>query len=144
VQIIAGDGQLVLPVEEVESGDKVVLGNCDKELKQLFVFGREVDDFRTLNYDRVFVTGISAIQELTRQIKTQDSKIQDLSEKAGRVSDLEHEVETLKRQLARQQETAALIEARFRAIEKAVRTASLPLENVTAPAAGVRTAALGR
>ncbi len=36
---------------------------------QLFIFGKEVNDFRSVDYDQVFTIGISAIQELSRQQK---------------------------------------------------------------------------
>lgn len=55
--------------------------------EKVFVFGREVNDFRVVDYNRVFVTGISAIQELSvlleneRKINLEQSKI--LHEKAN-------------------------------------------------------------
>jgi hypothetical protein len=35
--------------------------------RRLFVFGREVDDFRQLDYDRIFTVGIAALQQLKRE-----------------------------------------------------------------------------
>ncbi len=39
----------------------------EPEALQVFVFGKQVDDFRTVDYDRIFTLGISAMQELTRE-----------------------------------------------------------------------------
>lgn len=35
---------------------------------KLFVYGKEVDDFNTVDYDRIFTIGISAIQELSKKV----------------------------------------------------------------------------
>lgn len=37
--------------------------------KDVFVYGKKVDDFNVVNYDRIFTTGIGAIQELSKQIE---------------------------------------------------------------------------
>ncbi|OQX75780.1 MAG: hypothetical protein B6D64_11060 [Bacteroidetes bacterium 4484_276] len=39
----------------------------DTASKQFFVFGKKTDDFRAVDYDRVFTLGVSDIQELNRQ-----------------------------------------------------------------------------
>jgi type 1 fimbria pilin len=36
--------------------------------KNIFVYGKKVDDLRTVNYDAIYTLGISSIQELSRQI----------------------------------------------------------------------------
>ena len=35
---------------------------------KLFVYGKEVEDFNTVDYDRIFTIGISAIQELSKKV----------------------------------------------------------------------------
>jgi hypothetical protein len=39
----------------------------DKTPESIFVYGKKVDDFRAVNYDYIFSTGIGAIQELSKQ-----------------------------------------------------------------------------
>ncbi|MEO6039948.1 MAG: tail fiber domain-containing protein [Saprospiraceae bacterium] len=39
----------------------------EPDATQVFVFGKEVADFRAVDYDRIFTLGISAIQELARE-----------------------------------------------------------------------------
>ncbi|GAB3868309.1 hypothetical protein GCM10028824_12840 [Hymenobacter segetis] len=54
--------------------------------EHLFIYGEEVDDFRTLDYDYVFCTGISAIQELSKQV---DALTQQLQHQEARLQRLE-------------------------------------------------------
>ena len=54
--------------------------------ERLFVYGKEVEDFRALDYDYVFCTGISAMQELSRQV---DTLTQQLRQQEARLQRLE-------------------------------------------------------
>jgi hypothetical protein len=42
--------------------------------KNIFVFGKEVDDFRTVDYDRIFTLNVSATQELARKVTTLEAQ----------------------------------------------------------------------
>jgi hypothetical protein len=42
---------------------------------QVFVYGREVNDFRSVDYDAIAMLNVSATQELARQLKEKDAKI---------------------------------------------------------------------
>lgn len=66
---------------------------------KVFVYGRRVDDFRSVNYDHIFTVGIGAIQELarrTRELETNAARIAELERKAGRVDELERELASLR------------------------------------------------
>ena len=54
--------------------DGNVVGNITEENK-LFVYGPSVDDFKTLNKDKIFTVGISTIQELSRKNTILENKI---------------------------------------------------------------------
>ncbi|MGY3090536.1 hypothetical protein ACVWYF_003591 [Hymenobacter sp. UYAg731] len=54
--------------------------------ERLFIYGKEVDDFRTLDYDYIFCTGISAIQALSKQV---DTLTQQLRQQENRLERLE-------------------------------------------------------
>ena len=41
----------------------------DPNSESLFVYGKEVDDFHAVDDDRIFTTGIGAIQELSKQVE---------------------------------------------------------------------------
>jgi hypothetical protein len=99
-RIIADESQLDLKVMGVPSATEFVVENVEKSPKQIFVYGKEVSDFRTLNYDRIFSTGIGAIQELARQVqalKKSEARIAELEQKAARVDSLQRELTELKK-----------------------------------------------
>ena len=110
VQIISDEARLELSVAKVISPEQFVLENCEQKPGQIFVFGREVPDFHILNYDHIFTTGISAIQELHRQVE----------EKEARIASLEHEVAGLRKQMTASADSNTEWQARFVALEKIV------------------------
>ncbi|MGC2237438.1 MAG: tail fiber domain-containing protein [Pyrinomonadaceae bacterium] len=69
VRIITDKRQLELTVESVISANKLILAGCEEKTEKVFVFGKEVRDFLTLDYNSIFTKGIGAIQELSNQIK---------------------------------------------------------------------------
>lgn len=91
------------------------------EPKAVFVYGHQVDDFLAVNYDRIFTTGIGAIQELHKIVKAQEARISTLEEKASKVDALEMELSALKKQLAASQESSERTEARFQALDALVK-----------------------
>lgn len=54
--------------------------------EKIFVYGREVDDFLTVDYDAIAMLNVSATQELNRKIETQSGEI---AEKNAKIADLE-------------------------------------------------------
>lgn len=106
VRIIADDSQLEVNVTEIPSATKFVVGKVEKAPTQIFVYGKEVPDFRALNYDRIFTTGIGAIQELARSVealKKSETRIAELEQKTSRMAELEQKaarVDTLEREMA--------------------------------------------
>jgi len=54
-------------VLEIISPTQFVVAAVDDRHDHMFIFGKQVDDFRAVDYDQVFSIGISAIQELARQ-----------------------------------------------------------------------------
>jgi hypothetical protein len=110
VRLMTDAGQLDLPVSSVPSEREFVAANCEKAPKQVFVFGKEVNDFRTLNYDRIFTTGISAMQELARRVSALEAHEAErvaLEKRAARVDELEREVADLKAVVVRLAENQA-------------------------------------
>jgi hypothetical protein len=99
VRLMTEAGQMDLTVSSVPSEQEFMAANCEKDPKQVFVFGKEVNDFRTLNYDRIFTTGISAMQELARRVSTLEAHEAEhvaLEKRAARVDELEQEVADLR------------------------------------------------
>ena len=104
VRLMTEGGQIDVTVNSVPSEQEFVAANCEKDPKQVFVFGKEVNDFRTLNYDRIFTTGISAMQELARRVSALEAREAErvaLEKRTARVDELESEVADLKAAVAR-------------------------------------------
>ena len=59
---------------------------AQEAVTEVFVFGRRVNDLLAVDYDRVFTTGIGAIQELSKRLEEKDSVITALE---ARLSALE-------------------------------------------------------
>jgi len=55
---------------------------------RLFVYGKRVNDFLAVDYDRVFVTGLAAIQELSSEVKEKDARIADLEKRLAALEKL--------------------------------------------------------
>lgn len=126
VRIHSEKNQLELVVAQTPSDDTLVLDGCQEAPRDLFVYGREIPDFLSVDYDRIFTTGISAIQELHRRVQVQDRRIATLEERVSTVEALEAKVAQLQQRLAARDDAAAAWESRFKALEKLI-TASKPL-----------------
>lgn len=67
--------------------------------EQVFVYGREVKDFRSVDYDAIAMLNVSATQELARRlakVEQRESNLSALEEKAARVEKVERELAELK------------------------------------------------
>jgi len=83
----------------VPSDHEFTVANCEKNPGRLFVYGKSIPDLLNLNYDRIFSTGIGAIQELAKRVKALEENerhLAELQQKAARVDSLEREVAELK------------------------------------------------
>jgi hypothetical protein len=69
VKFITAQGDVYKIIDSI-SGRKFVIKDWDiTDAKFIFVYGKEVNDFRRVDYDRIHTLGISAIQELSKQIE---------------------------------------------------------------------------
>lgn len=113
VRMMTDQGVLELTVAAAPSPTQFVVDQVENKVEQIFVWGKEVADFHNLDYDRIFVTGIGAIQELARQVESlkksetriaeleaKTAKFSELEQKAVRVDSLEREVAELKKLVA--------------------------------------------
>jgi hypothetical protein len=62
-------------------GNTFTVSNWTEKSEKIFVFGKEVNDFRIVDYDRLFTLNISATQELMKMIEEQKKVIDDLKTK---------------------------------------------------------------
>ncbi len=72
LRLITPAGQIDTEVTEVSSAQSFAV-NLDGTPESIFVYGKKVDDFRVVNYDYIFSTGIGAIQELSLKVEKLES-----------------------------------------------------------------------
>ena len=78
---------------DIESEDIEIVANddntftFDKQYSHIFLYGREVDDFHRLDKAQIFAVGMSALQEVDRQLQAEKAKISALE---ARISALEN------------------------------------------------------
>ena len=85
-----------------------VAGGCFRtdfkpEGDKVFVYGREVNDFRSVDYEAISMLNVSATQELAKRLEKlekRETHLAELEQKAARVETLEQEVADLKKLVA--------------------------------------------
>ena len=79
VRLIAETKSGVHEVLEVRTG--AFRTAFESDVDEVFVFGREVDDFRSVDYEAIAMLNISATQELHRQLEAKEQTIADLQKR---------------------------------------------------------------
>lgn len=104
VRLITEQRPLELAVSSVPSDRQFVVTGCAERPGRVFVYGKQVSDFRSLNYDHIFTLAVSALQAVAGRVEELESRcarLAELEQKAARVESLEREVAELKRLVAR-------------------------------------------
>jgi hypothetical protein len=57
--------------------------------KAVVLIGREVKDFLSVDYQQIYMTAISALQELDRRLQGVDQRVQEVEKREARVTELE-------------------------------------------------------
>ncbi len=81
VLLAEGEGMQEFDIVSIPSEYKVVINATVIKTDKAFVYGEEVDDFRTVDYDGLTTLNISATQELSRLIKKQTAIINSLEKR---------------------------------------------------------------
>ncbi len=71
--------------------------------KQVRVIGRQVDDFQSVDYQQIYMTAVSALQQVDRRlqlVEQREAKVMELERKAARVESLERDVAELRKLVA--------------------------------------------
>jgi hypothetical protein len=73
-------GEKTIPVEYISSNQLRIknLSELNDTESEIFVYGREVNDFHTLNKDAIFTVNVAATQELDRQLQAAKVQIASL------------------------------------------------------------------
>jgi hypothetical protein len=86
VKVIFATGEEVLSVQRVSAQGFSV--NSDK-VGKVFVYGRQVSDFHTVDYEALSTLNISATQELLKQIEILQRKVERLEKVEAKMTNLE-------------------------------------------------------
>jgi hypothetical protein len=96
IKLISLDKEHKVKVESIIDAHTFVVAGWKKPVDKLFVFGKRVDDFRTVDYDRLFTLGISSIQELSRRVEQLEKENLQLKAYKDEFSQMKNEVAELK------------------------------------------------
>jgi len=119
VRLVFPSGESVEEVLEVRDGAfRTRLKSAEEKT---FVYGREVSDFHTVDYDAIAMLNVSATQQLKRE---KDAEIQTLRDQStAEIKTLQGENAALRRELAAKEQS---VEARLIALEQRLSKGSAP------------------
>jgi hypothetical protein len=72
----------------IDSDASAFTFKTSSECKKFFVYGTEVEDFLSVDYDSVFSVHISATQQLCRIVDEKDAQIRKLEERLSKIEEL--------------------------------------------------------
>lgn len=83
VKIITPNGEEHMIIQNVNDDFSFSVNLKDIKIEdKIFVYGKEVDDFHSVDYDRVFTLAVSAMQELARKVEAlekENARLQNLN-----------------------------------------------------------------
>lgn len=99
VKLIFDKNQDVVEVKEVnEEGFKIVNPQSPIVNQSVFVYGREVSDFRSVDYEALSTLNISATQALLKRLNEAERRITDLEKQEEKINDFETRLSNLENQ----------------------------------------------
>jgi hypothetical protein len=81
VKLISSAGAEKPSVVSSVDGNSFTVSNWTEKSEKIFVYGKEVNDFRIVDYDRLFTLNLSATQELVKMLDEQKKMIDELKAK---------------------------------------------------------------
>ena len=81
VRVIHSKGHELLEVLETTPASFRV--SLDANVQEVFVYGREVDDLRSVDYDAISMLNVSATQELHRRVRTLEERLEAIEKRIG-------------------------------------------------------------
>ena len=83
---------------------------ADKQPGKVFVFGKGVSDFRSVDYDAISMLNVSATQELARQLKEAQTQIEKLKTEKDQLNNTLNEIKNSKADASQVEELKSQIE----------------------------------
>jgi hypothetical protein len=65
-----GKKEFILRIEEVSNSQSFSVKGWSESLDNIFIYGKQVKDFRAIDFDQITALSVAAIQELHKQIET--------------------------------------------------------------------------
>ena len=124
VRVIVDEDVNEYDVEEVLDDHRFVIAGISEKPERAFVFGKEVDDFLSVDYNRIFATGISAIQQLKNEKDLEVKALQD--ENAELKAELSKAKQRLAAREAKDKEQDKQIAALLDVLQERSKRGSLP------------------
>ena len=93
VKIITEKEQHICKVLEVKASAFRL--DFSPEVEEVFVYGREVDDFHIVDYDAVSMLNVSATQEIYRKVQAQQEEIRTLKAQNNQLEERLAKIESL-------------------------------------------------
>ena len=115
VRLLSGNKEGIHEVLEVAEGQFRTAFVADGS--EVFVYGREVKDFRSVDYEAIAMLNVSATQELNRRLEQQAA---ELKARDGKIATLEKANQEMRQELDSQKELASRLQSEFAALQKAV------------------------
>jgi protein-tyrosine-phosphatase len=76
-----------LKVVKVRDAHTFTVGDWTGTSESIFVYGKKVNDFRTIDFDQITAMAVGAIQELTKQQRSDRELIQQLKAENEKLKD---------------------------------------------------------
>ena len=108
--------------------DKAGKDQSADEANRIFVFGREVKDFRVVDYEAIAMLNVSATQELARKLAASEAAVKALQKENATLREQE---ETNAKRLAEMTATDKAFEAKLTALEKRLSAGKTALQTVS-------------
>lgn len=106
VKLVSEKGDCIVKVSAIKNQNDFVVESDMIQGSSLFVYGRWVNDFHTLDYDEIFMLNVAATQALADEVDRLKQEVailkthnQALSKQVKEVSDLQEEVQRIKAML---------------------------------------------
>lgn len=64
-----GKKEFILRIEEVRNSQSFSVKGWNESLDNIFIYGKQVKDFRAIDFDQITALSVGAIQELSKQVK---------------------------------------------------------------------------
>lgn len=89
IRLIVSAGEKQPKVTAIINETTFEVSGFEKPVETVFVFGKRVKDFHTVDYDRIFTLGISAIQQLATDVDLLKSQLLELDTLKKRLDSIE-------------------------------------------------------